>query len=59
MYWWRHFDAAEVAQDFARIRAAGTRSRCDMVPLCGAMDVGFGQRERQHGFACSVVRRSA
>jgi hypothetical protein len=23
MYWWRHFDAAEVAQDFARIRAAG------------------------------------
>jgi endo-1,4-beta-mannosidase len=23
MYWWRHFDAAEVARDFARIRAAG------------------------------------
>jgi len=23
MYWWRHFDATEVAQDFARIRAAG------------------------------------
>jgi hypothetical protein len=23
MYWWRHFDAAEVAQDFACIRAAG------------------------------------
>ncbi len=23
MYWWRRCDAAEVAQDFARIRAAG------------------------------------
>jgi endo-1,4-beta-mannosidase len=23
MYWWRHFDVTEVAQDFARIRAAG------------------------------------
>ena len=23
MYWWRHFDVAEVARDFARIRAAG------------------------------------
>jgi endo-1,4-beta-mannosidase len=23
MYWWRRFDAAEVAQDFGRIRAAG------------------------------------
>jgi len=23
MYWWCHFDADEVAQDFGRIRAAG------------------------------------
>jgi hypothetical protein len=23
MYWWRHFDAAEVTQDFGRIRTAG------------------------------------
>jgi len=39
MYWWRHFDAAEVAQDFARIRAADFDTVYARLPhLCGVGD---------------------
>src|SRR5262249_43377630 len=50
MYWWRHFDAAEVAQDFAHIRAAGfDTARLFRKPICAGCI---------NGFACIMVGRN-